>query len=328
MFIKNLYRRSINQICVGGFYLFYGFICFVPKTFFRWTGRLILRLFIRVIIPKRRLLGNLSAAFGESYANATKDGFARGVQDHFVENLLDCFIQLADNQHAQRIITIEGIEHLESALEMGKGVIALGAHIGNFVLLGSRLGLAGYKFHTLFRVPRDRAIENVVARYLPRYHYAVIPSQPRRVAARKILDALRKNEIVYILGDNLKRGRIDALLFSQKVPAPRGPISLALRSGAPLVPMYLVRTYHGNMALVIEPAMEMIRTRDLTGDIKQNTQRLVLYLESLIRRYPDQWNWLTVRLVKFQKNNLLQPIHCVQPNNGELQDVVDCLDKL
>ena len=66
------------------------------------------------------------------------------MQEHFMENLLDCFLQLRDSQYAQRIIAIQGLEHLEFALRKGNGVIALGAHIGNFVLLGCRLGLAGY----------------------------------------------------------------------------------------------------------------------------------------------------------------------------------------
>lgn len=296
IWVKELAKWLFYRVCAGSFYLLYGLICLFPVWLFRRVGRPFLRGFVRIIIPKRRIVRNLSAVFGDSYASATKSGFARGVQDQFSENLLDCFLQLKDRQYAESIIAVEGLSHLQSALERGKGVIALGAHIGNFVLLGCRLGLAGYTFHTLFRVPRDRAITHVVSRYLPRYHQAVIPSQPRRVAVRRILEALKRNEIVYILGDNLKRGKIDALLFSQRVPSPRGPISLALRSGAPLVPMYLVRTYHGGMQLVIEPAIDLVRTKNLAADIAANTQRFLVHLESLIRRYPDQWNWLTVRL--------------------------------
>jgi len=71
---------------------------------------------------------NLSAAFGRSYSAATKDGLARGVQEHFFRNLLDCWLQLTDDQHATKIVHIHGKENLESALNKGKGVIALGAH--------------------------------------------------------------------------------------------------------------------------------------------------------------------------------------------------------
>ncbi len=197
---------------------------------------------------------------------------------------------------------------------MGKGVIALGAHIGNFVLLGTRIGLEGHVLHTLFRIPRDRSIEGVIKRYLPRYHQSVIPSLTKRGAVKGILEALKRNEIVHILGDDLKKGTIDALLFGHRVFSSRGPVSLALRSGAPLVPVYLVRNYHGRMELVIEPWIKVTQTGDLAADIAQNTRRVVSYLEALIRRYPDQWNWLTVRLSKDNSVSLkefnLQELSC------------------
>jgi KDO2-lipid IV(A) lauroyltransferase len=195
-----------------------------------------------------------------------------------------------------KIIQIQGKENLESALRKGKGVIAFGAHIGNFVLLGTRLGIEGYRFHTLFRIPSDKRIQKLIATFLPQYQQSVISSLPRRSAVTKLLDALKRNEIVHVLGDNLKRGRIDALMFGQKVLSPRGPVSLALRSEAPLVPMYLVRNYAGKMNLIIEPEIELVRSGCLGEDIASNTRRIVLFLESLIRKYPDQWNWLTVRL--------------------------------
>ena len=106
------------------------------------------------------------------------------------------------------------------------------------------------------------------------------------------------------MGNNLKNEKIDALLFGHQVLSSRGPVSLGLRSGAPLVPMYLIRNYHGRMQLVIEPPIEVTPTGDLVADIAQNTRRVISYLEALIRRYPDQWNWLTVRL---NKDNFVHP---------------------
>ncbi|HZA55422.1 MAG TPA: lysophospholipid acyltransferase family protein, partial [Candidatus Udaeobacter sp.] len=123
---------------------------------------------------------------------------------------------------------------------------------------------------------------------------------PKRTAVNRILDALKRNEIVYILGDNLKKGRIEALLFGQRVPSPRGPISLALRSGASLVPMYLIRNYEGRLNLIIEPELSIARNGNLVRDIEDNTKAVVSYLERLIRQYPDQWNWLTIRLTRYQ----------------------------
>ena len=302
MKLKLQYRRLLYRLCEGTFFFFYTLARLLPLSSFRKVARPLLQLFILLVVPKRRIIRNLTAAFGQSYSAATKSGIARGVQTHFVENLLDCLTQLIKRDYARQAIDIEGIENLEVALKKGKGVIALGAHIGNFVLLGTRIGLEGYRFHTLFRIPADDGVKRIIARYLPSYHQSVIPSLPRRTAVRKILEALKRNEIVYILGDNLKKGRIDALLFGQHVPSPRGPISLALRSGAPIVPIYLIRHYHGRMRLVIEPEIELARGINLAAAVAENTRFVVGYLESLIRCYPDQWNWLTVKMTEYQRD--------------------------
>ena len=298
MISKELYRKILYELCIAIFFFFYGLLFLFRPAFFRWASLPFLKLFVLLTIPRKRIVRNLTAAFGKCYSDATKDGLARGVQDHFRENLLDCLLQLGDPEYERRSISIIGLAHLESALEKGKGAIALGAHIGNFVLLGTRIGLEGHVVHTVFRIPRDHAVEGVIKRYLPHYHQSVIPSLTKRIAVKTILEALRRNEIVHILGDNLKKGTIDALLFGQRVFSSRGPVSLALRSGAPLVPVYLIRNYHGRMQLVIEPPIEVRPTGDLVTDIAQNTRRVVSYLEALIRRYPDQWSWLTVRLNK------------------------------
>ena len=304
-----------NRICEAGFLFFYGMQRRLPGWLFSKLYRPFLRLFIPLAIPRKRVVRNLSAAFGDSYTMSTKIGIAKGVQENFFENLLDCLSQLSDKEHTRRVIHIHGKEHLESALRKGKGVIALGAHLGNFVLLGTRLGLEGYRCHTLFRFPKDARIEKLIAKFLPRYCQSVISAVAKRTAVTKILAALQRNEIVHILGDNLKKGRVNASLFGQRVPSPRGPISLALRSAAPLVPMYLVRNYHGAMNLIIEPEMEMTCSGNLLDDIENNTRRMVLFLESLIRKYPDQWNWLTVRLWKNQPGRA-SPARVREPLQG------------
>jgi KDO2-lipid IV(A) lauroyltransferase len=227
---------------------------------------------------------------------ATKKGFARGVQDHFVRNLTDCFIQLARPRYAREAITVKGLQNLETALAKENGVIALGAHIGNFALVGTRVGSEGFRFHTLFRLPRDRRIRALVERHARIACQEIIPSLPKRKAASRVLEVLKKNEIVFILADNLKSGKIDTHLFGQRVRTSRGPVSLALRSGAAVVPMCIVRNYQGILELVIEPEIPMLREGKLAADIVNNTHRIADYLEALIRSYPDQWNWLTVRM--------------------------------
>ncbi|HWP57586.1 MAG TPA: lysophospholipid acyltransferase family protein [Candidatus Acidoferrales bacterium] len=268
----------------------------LPPATFRGIARPLVGVLIAGVVPKRRIVKNLSAAFGESYSLASKKGLARGVQDHFVKNLIDCFFQLRFPGYTRQVVRIEGKENLDAALAKGRGIIALGAHIGNFVLVGTRLGSEGLKVHTLFRLPKDQRVQALIKSRVAGFHQRLIPSFPRRPAVSAILQALRQNEVVFILADNLRGGKIQTKFFGQRVRTSRGPVSLALRSGAAVVPVYLIRSYAGDLKLVIEPEMELVRTGNLAADVLRNTARLASYLEQLIRRYPDQWNWLTVRM--------------------------------
>jgi len=289
-------RWLVYRFIEGTFFIFLGLVKLLPLNLFHLISTPMLKSLIFFLIPRRRIIKNLRAAFGETYSAATKKGLAKGVQEHFTRNLADCFLQLADPEHTRQNVTVEGLENLDAALAKGKGVIALGAHIGNFVLVGTRVGVEGYPFSTLFRLPSDERIRDIIKRHLSLFHQRVIPSQPRRLAVRRVLEALKKNEIVFILGDNLRRGKVETFLFGQRVPSPRGPVSLALRSGAALVPMYLIRNYQGGLDLVVEPEVLLIRNGNVYEDVSGNTREIVRYLESLIGRYPDQWNWLTVRM--------------------------------
>src|SRR5258706_7351092 len=282
----------------GTFFVYLAFLRTLPANLFRRLAAPSLKLLVSVLIPKRRIVANLSAAFGKSYSPPTKAGLARGVQENFTRSLIDCFLQLADPERARRKITIEGQGNLDAALARGSGVIALGAHIGNFVLVGTRLGMEGYPVSTLFRMPEDRRLRALIGRYLPAFYQRVIPARPRRDAIPRIARALQQNETALILGDNLQKGKVKPSLFGQRVHTPRGPVSLALRTGAALVPMYLVRTYGGRLRLVIEPEMLLIRNGNVYEDVTGNTRRIVGYIEGLIGRYPDQWNLLTVRMKK------------------------------
>ena len=300
MNFKKTLAWLLHRCLEGIFFIYLGFFRLLPLILFRRLLRPVLKIIISLVIPRRRIVKNINAAFGETYSGATKNGLAKGVQEHFVTTLLDCFLQLADPEHARRNVAVEGLENLRAALAKGNGVIALGAHIGNFVLVGTRLAMEGYPVSTLFRLPADTRLKDIIERHLPSFHQQVIPSQPRRAAVRRVLKALKHNEIVFILGDNLKVGKVQTFLFGQRVHTPRGPATLALRSGAAVVPMYLIRNYRGGLQLVIEPEILLIRNGNVYEDVTGNTRQIVRYLESLIARYPDQWNWLTVRMEKYR----------------------------
>ncbi len=268
----------------------------MPPDRFKGLFTPILRLVVLCAVPRRRIVAVIDAAFGDSYTTAAKRGLARGVQRRIAENVLDCLVQMGYPERLREVLEVRGLEHLEAAVSKGHGVIALGFHLGNFVLLTGALGVAGHPVHCLIRFLDDEGLMNLVLHHSRSFHTRLIPSLPRREAVRNILTVLRDNGIVLMLADNLKRGELETALFGQPVRTARGFVSLARRTRAAVVPVYLVRAHDGRLQLVIEPEMAMVRTGDLGADVAANTDRIMGVLEDLVRRYPDQWYWLTVRL--------------------------------
>ncbi len=296
LYTKKFQMWLVYRVSKAALVLFRGSFRALPIRLFRLMMGSVTGVIISVFLSRRRIMENVNKALGGTCSVATKEGLAKGVQFNIGRNLQDCILQWLDPRYVIEHVTVTGIENLEAALARGKGVIALGAHLGNYVLVGARLGIEGYPFHTLFRVPSDKRVEQMIYQIAGSFHQNIIPSQPRRVAVTRILSALKENEIVFILSDNLKKGKIPTSLFGQTVFSPRGPVSLALRSGAVVLPIYLIRNYQGGLDLNIGQEIPMTRNGSLPADIARNTDRTMVYLEDFIRSYPDQWSWLTVRM--------------------------------
>ncbi|MFQ5850082.1 MAG: lysophospholipid acyltransferase family protein [Candidatus Binatia bacterium] len=294
--MKKVRLWLLCRLSEGALVSFRGIFRALPADFSRLISAFFIKILISLLLPRKRIVKNLDWVFGETYASATKEGLAKGIQFHFARNVQDCLFQWFYPDHARPPVRVRGIENLDAALAKGKGVIALGAHIGNFILVGTTLGINGYPVHTLFRIPSDKRIQALIGRHIKSFHQTIIPSLPRKEAVKRVLETLRRGEIVFILADNLKKGRVRTHFFGQPVRSPRGPVSLALRSRASVLPIYLIRNYQGELDLVIEPEIAMTRDGNLSADIASNTRRITVCLEDLVRRYPDQWNWLTVSM--------------------------------
>lgn len=198
-------------------------------------------------------------------------------------------------EEIRSMVQMEGEEHLERALARGRGVIALSAHLGSFTLIGARLSAAGYPFSVVVKQPADRRFAALMDSYRERVGIRTIPAKPRREAVGQILRALRRNETVLLIADEFKAGKIEISFLGRSAPAPRGPVTLALRTGAAIVPMFVVRDGDGGLRLRILPEVELLRCPDPAREIAANVVRVSARLEEMIRRYPDQWSWLGFR---------------------------------
>jgi KDO2-lipid IV(A) lauroyltransferase len=246
---------------------------------------------------RRRSLANLRIALGDRLDDAALELTVRRSLRNFFRASVEIAVALEsrDEQLRQRIALV-GRQHLDAALAKGQGVIILSAHLGNFFLVGSRLAVAGYPAFVLVNQPRDGRFAELMDDYRLRVRQPTIHARPRRQALRELHGALRDNRIVIVIADEFRRGKgIEAAFFSGRVIARRGPVTLALRTGAAIVPACLVRQADDSLKLVIEPELELDRAAKGSAQIGENTRRMIQWLERTVSAHPDQWNWMNIR---------------------------------
>ncbi len=240
---------------------------------------------------------NFSTVMGEEFrTKEERRAVVRRAWRNFAQGMYETSCALSLPKEKRRsMVAVIGEEHLRQALAKGKGVIALSAHLGNFTMIGTRLAASGYPFSVVVKQPKDERFARLIDRYRLMVGVKTISARPRRKTARQILKALRKNEVVLLIADEFKSRGVEVEFLGRTAPAPRGPVTLAMRTGAPLVPMFVVRDAEDRLTLHIEPEIEMVRTGGTQVDVARNVGLSVRQLELMIRRYPDQWNWLGFR---------------------------------
>jgi Kdo2-lipid IVA lauroyltransferase/acyltransferase len=192
------------------------------------------------------------------------------------------------------LVHLENPELLDSALRRGKGVILLSAHFGSWELL-----LSSVRLHLPVRVTaivqrqRNEFVDAFIDKARRRFDSVMVPMGP---AVREVLAALQQNEIVLILGDQSgPKESIFIPFFGRPSATHRGAAAFALRTGAAMVMLLLVRQENGSY----NGRFEEVDTDALTGSredqVTELTKRHTALLERGIRRNPEHWLWMHKR---------------------------------
>lgn len=250
---------------------------------------------------RRITLGNLRLALGKEKTEGEIKAIARRSFRSFLIGLAEgirfTFLPL---EHLERRLIIQGRENLSRALEEGKGVIAFTAHLGCFPLIGRKFASEGFPFRYVIRFPGEAWATGYLKRLGERVRVGFISTKPQARCISRCLKALRRNEIVCLLGDQYATGGVKVDFFGHPAPTAAGPVVLSLRTGARIVPMFIVRRPDNRYCLYIEPPFPReIKPLEPEKDTLENMARLTGLIESYVRRYPDQWAWLHRRWRKW-----------------------------
>lgn len=264
---------------------------------------------------RTRSVENLSVALG-SHGSQARIG---QIAQNSLKNFFRAFVELpvilaAETDELREMVSVLGSDNLNAALAKGNGVVLLSAHLGNFFLLGTRLAISGYSVHVLVNQPRHGRFAQLMDQYRLQVLQTTIHARPRREALKQLVQVLRRNEIAIIIADEYRKSGsgVRVPFFGRSVLARRGPVTLALRTGAAIVPAYVIRDHDNKLKLIVEPEIELIRSERDKSRIGENLLRITEWLERTVRSYPDQWNWMNIKWDDASNNALITNKHRVE----------------
>jgi KDO2-lipid IV(A) lauroyltransferase len=191
-------------------------------------------------------------------------------------------------------VELEGLEHFEAGIAQGKGLLTIIAHFGNWELMPVTGPLFLKSSYIVYRPLDSPVLDNIVE------HVRTINGNvmvPKGGSGKRIMTLLKENQCIGILSDQNVSAREGVFVdfFGRPACTGAGLAVLALRSGAPVLPMFMARQKSGKYKFILKPLVEISRTGDYEADLLENTQRFTKVVEDIVREYPDQWFWIHQR---------------------------------
>lgn len=249
----------------------------------------------RCTVRQRRMAQeSLHIAFGQEKNPPEVHQIIRDCFENLGRGMIELIYFMEHPKMISERVFFEGKEFLDEAFKAGRGVIAVSAHFGNFPLMLLRFAQDGYKTNAIIRPTRDQEIEKHFLKQRSKLGLNTIYSQPRRECVETSLRVLRNNEFLFIpLDQNFgSGGGVFVDFFGQKAATATGPVVFAMRTKAPIVPMFVIRQKDDTHKIIIEPPLKLEEFSDDKEMIQRNTAKITQVIERYIRQYPQEWGWM------------------------------------
>jgi len=263
-------------------------------TLLGWAGGL---LFYRLDARRRGALrANLRQVLGPEVPPRRLERVVRQGFVSYGRYWVEAF-RLEDLSQAEvcRRMSLEGRDHLEKALAAGHGIVFATPHLGNWDVGGAWLTANGYPTTVVVERLRPTEVYERFVTYRENLGMRLLPLDHGSETFRQVIRVLRAGQLAALVCDrDLSGGGVPVTVFGRRAAMPGGPASLALRTGAALLPCAIYQSRRaGWWEAVVLPPLQVEPSGDNRADVAALTQALAAAFERLIARAPEQWHVLS-----------------------------------
>jgi KDO2-lipid IV(A) lauroyltransferase len=247
-------------------------------------------------MAKHRLIAlhNLRCAFPEKDMKELIR-IAKGVYRNLAITAAEFFsMPSITRENLHEWVDMEGLEYFEAGVSQGKGLLTIIAHFGNWELMPVTAPFFLSPSHIIYR-PLDSPVLDNLVEYVRTINGNVMVKKGG--SGKLITELLKENRTIGILSDQNVAAREGVFVdfFGRPACTGVGLAVLALRTGAPVLPMFMARQKSGKYKFILKPLVEISRTGDYEKDLLVNTQQFTRVVEEVVREYPEQWFWIHQR---------------------------------
>jgi len=298
-------RGNTKKIMLINFFVYFAFrslllvIYLLPFRLVAFFGTLLGRVYYLFDRTRHRFANaNISVVFGRELDNKKREILGRESCEHLAMYIFDLLklnkIITPENYH--EYIEITGSSNLMKSIKRGKGTIAVIGHFGNLYLFIYLYYLNIPPIAAVLRGLDNPYLERVISSIVKAYNVITVRADG---ALKKMYRLLLQNAITVTAADqkaggNPRVGRHGIVVDFFGIPSQThitAPL-LARRTGASIVPLFVIRKGPGKYRIEINEPLKLVRTSNEASDLKKNTRKINQIFENYIIKYPQHWLWL------------------------------------
>ena len=287
-----IFQRALARY---GLYSFAWVFKWLPYGFVRFITVILVTIGYWFTGNQRRIAEeSMDIAFGDEKSSKEKKRIIKQCFKNFGSGMTELLYYLAHPEAVEQKVFFEGKEHLDRACAQNRGVIAVTAHFGNFPLMMLACALKGYQTSSIIRPARDEELSNYLERKRTEVGLKTIYAIPRQECVSNSLKELRNNGLLFApIDQNFgSGGGVYVDFFGQKAATATGPAVFAMRTGAVILPMFIIRQNDGTHKIMIEPPVLLEERGNEKDTIAATMANITGLIEQYIRRYPHEWAWM------------------------------------
>lgn len=263
-----------------------GFICRRLAKFFGWLSWQITPAW-----RKRMAIGNIKECLGVDEVRAGE--IAKASVTRFGRMLVEVLrFPVLRKEELHSKITVEGMEYLDAAYKLNRGVIIATAHFGNWEMLGAALALYGYPILSVVRKQNNSAMDEFINEYREISGQKIVYNHggSNMMAINRIL---KEHKLLGLLYDQDTAADCIAVPFLGKMSsAPLGPAVFSRLHRAPALPVFLHNDGADRFVMRVHPPVFTAKSEDRERDLRVATEELLLIAEQEITSDPAMWFWV------------------------------------